>query len=305
MKGIEYHPFRSRQAREKYLKAYDNTEKFWPVPHESKMVDTSYGQTLVRISGPEDAPPLVLLHGVCCSSLMWMPQIEALSKDFHTFAVDDIYDYGRSIYTKAVKSPVDYVNWLDGLFNALELENNINLMGLSYGGWQTSQYMLRFPERLNSIVLIAPAATVLPTGLPVGGLFFRPAMRAFLTRLIPETFFDMHMRWMVKNYIKRDQNAAISFVHCYSTASKCFKPKTPPLPTVLSDHQLKNINIPVLVLIGEKEIIYPAKKALERLNRVAPQVKTALIPAAGHDLVWTQTDLVNQKILEFLRESGA
>ncbi|MDD2621120.1 MAG: hypothetical protein PHC92_10695 [Syntrophomonadaceae bacterium] len=55
----------------------------------------------------------------------------------------------------------------------------------------------------------------------------------------------------------------------------------------------------MLVLIGEKEIIYPAKKALERLNRVAPQIKTALIPAAGYDLVWTQTNLVNQKILEF------
>lgn len=39
MEASEYHPFSSRHAREKYLKAYDNMEKFWPVPHEGKMVD--------------------------------------------------------------------------------------------------------------------------------------------------------------------------------------------------------------------------------------------------------------------------
>jgi pimeloyl-ACP methyl ester carboxylesterase len=47
-----------------------------------------------------------------------------------------------------VKKPDDFVQWLDELFTALELDK-INLMGFSYGGWQASLYAISFPQRLN------------------------------------------------------------------------------------------------------------------------------------------------------------
>lgn len=303
MRTAEYHPFKSPSARDKYLKAYDDTEKFWPVPSESKMVNTSYGRTLVRISGPEGAPPLVLLHGMGCSSLMWLPQIKELSKDYRAFAIDDIYDYGRSIYTKAVNGPDDYVSWLNELFDRLELEN-INLIGMSYGGWQASQYAIRLSKRLNTIVLIAPAATILPGSFPMRAGFAIPALRTFLTLVMPEHFFEIQMRWLVKDYLKKDRKAAESFVHCYSLASKCFAPKPTPGPTVLRDSELSSIRTPALFIVGENERIYPAKKALRRLNSIAPQIETALIPDAGHDLLWAQAEMVNMKILKFLQSKG-
>ena len=58
-----------------------------------------------------------------------MPNIEALSTQYRTYAVDNIYDCGRSIYTRPLKSPDDFVHWLDELFTALELGDHINLMG--------------------------------------------------------------------------------------------------------------------------------------------------------------------------------
>jgi hypothetical protein len=39
--------------------------------------------------------------------------------------------------------------------------------------------------------------------------------------------------------------------------------------------------------------IYSAHSAVKRLKTVAPQIKTEIIPNAGHDLLWVQTDLVN------------
>jgi len=48
------------------------------------------------------------------------------------------------------------VEWLDELIMALKLENSVNIVGHSYGGWLTSQYALKFPENLNKIVLLAP-----------------------------------------------------------------------------------------------------------------------------------------------------
>ena len=88
VKMTAYHPFRSVEAKERYLLLYDSIAKKWPIDSESRMVDTFYGQTFVRISGQVDAPPLVLLPGVNENSLQWMPNIEDLSNDYRTFAID-------------------------------------------------------------------------------------------------------------------------------------------------------------------------------------------------------------------------
>lgn len=53
--------------------------------------------------------------------------------------MDGIYGNGRSICTKIIRSPNEFVDWLDELIIALELESGINVMGHSYGGWLTSR----------------------------------------------------------------------------------------------------------------------------------------------------------------------
>lgn len=63
---------------------------------------------------------------------------------------------------------------------------------------------------------------------------------------------------------------------------------------------MSTLHVPSLYLVGENEKVYSARKALERLNRVAPQIKTGLIPQAGHDLWIVQAELVTSTILDFL-----
>ena len=128
MEITSYHPFKSEKAKERYLKFYDTEAKKWPVDSETRTVDTSYGQTFLRISGPVGTQPLVLLPGINTSSLMWIPNIEALSKYYRTYALDNIYDNGRSVYTRPITSADDFVKWLDKLFNVLEFGDKINLM---------------------------------------------------------------------------------------------------------------------------------------------------------------------------------
>ena len=47
--------------------------------------------------------------------------IEALSQDFRIYAVDAIYDDGRSVNSRPVKTTEDATGWLDRLFEALGL----------------------------------------------------------------------------------------------------------------------------------------------------------------------------------------
>ena len=291
-----HHPFRSAKAREKFLRLYDQRAKKWPIPSESRMVETSYGQTFVRINGPADARPLVLLHGVSGNSLQWQPNITALSQSFRTYTLDNIYDQGRSVYTKPFSGPDDFVNWLDELFNTLDLGQDIKLMGLSYGGWLTAQYALHFPKRLNKIILIAPAGTVLP-------LSFKWVVRAILCAIPRRRFTRSFMFWLLHDLAEQGPSGRASLERLVDEAylaSRSFKPKRLVNPTVLNDEQWGRMKVPALFLVGENEKIYSAQKALERLREVAPQIETELIPGAGHDLTVVQAEMIQDKVLNFL-----
>lgn len=90
----------------------------------------------------------------------------------------------------------------------------------------------------------------------------------------------------------------------FEMAMKCFKIKQGVLPTVLSDVELQRLKIPVLFLVGENETCYNGLDAINRLNKVAPNIETELIKGTGHDLMFTHTDMVNKRILEFLKKGS-
>jgi pimeloyl-ACP methyl ester carboxylesterase len=220
--------------------------------------------------------------------------------DFQTFAVDNIYDNGRSVFTRMFRTPDDFVNWLDELFDVLGLEDNINLVGLSYGGWLTSQYALRFPSRLNRIVLIAPVATVKP-------LRFDWIWRAGLCVVPHPFFFHNLMDWMLPDLAASGASGRALLdeeIESGIVASQCFKPKTMVNPTVLTDEEWRSLQVPALFLVGENERLYPAGEAAGRLNSIAPEIQTEILPGCGHDLTVLQAELVNQKILVFLMAPG-
>jgi pimeloyl-ACP methyl ester carboxylesterase len=301
MSMTPYHPFRSAAAKTEYLTRYDEMAQAWPVPSECQMVDTAYGQTFVRISGPVDAPPLALLPGAGTNSLQWLFNIEALSKHHRTYAVDSLIhmgDVGRSIFTRPITSGDDVVQWLNDLFDGLGLENNINLLGGFYGGWSASQYTLRASDRLSKVVLIAPAGMVLP---------FRGAymMRSMFINIVPrrKTFLRF-FKWSFKDLANKDVQFLESMADDFMASSKCFVPINPkqmPRLTALTDEELQQIQTPTLFLVGENEVLYSAQKAVSRLKAVAPHIQTEMIPNAGHDLLLVQTKLVNGMIVDFLR----
>jgi pimeloyl-ACP methyl ester carboxylesterase len=296
-----YHPFKSQKAKVQYLSYYDSRAKQWPVASECRYIETSYGQTFVRISGPEGAPSLVLLPSANASSLIWLSNIKALSESFRVYAVDNIYDVGRSVYSRPFKRPDDFTRWLDDLFTGLALGDSVNLMGYSYGGWISSQYALRHPERLRKVVMIAPPATII--NLP--GEW---AWRAILS-VIPHKYFmkKLLVDWMFEDLANRKDEYSKGKIDDLLTDAimvlKCYKMKMMVSPTVLSDEELRSIKIPALFLVGEHEKIYSAVDAVKRIHFIAPQIKTEIVRNASHDLPISQREYFNKRVIEFLKQS--
>lgn len=295
-----FHPFKTENSKEEYLKLYDKRAKKWPVPSSTKMINTSYGQTFVRISGQEGAPPLVLMHGIGGNSLQWMSNVESLSRHYKVFAIDNVYDNGRSIPIKIMTNANDYVSWLNELFDALALQDRINIVGLSYGGWITTQYALKFPNRLNKVVLLAPVGTV-------AQLSPWWIVRAVSVALPFKYFSRKFVYWLAKDTVNSgEKGRSLVEEHIDETfmAVRSFKGRRMVNPSVLTDEELQHIEVPVLFMVGENEKIYSPHKVIERLNRVDPKIRTKLIMNAGHDLAMAQAEVVDKFVLEFLNRSS-
>jgi pimeloyl-ACP methyl ester carboxylesterase len=296
-KNTSYHPFKSEKLKATYLILYEKNSRKWPANSISKFVDTSYGKTFVRVTGPNNGLPLVLLHGSGGSSLDWLPYIEALSGAYRTYAIDGIYGNGKSVYTKTVRNSDDYVQWLNELFRALGINGNINLMGLSYGGWIAGQYLVHHPKGLKKVVLIAPAATVLPIspqwlGRMMVGLFpFRACKKYFFRGVCG-----------VQDLSKVGEAEQEKFLDGVMFASEAFKPIPTAMPTIIQDKELRAITVPTLIIIGEYENMYSAQKAVQRIGQVAPYVNTTIIPGTGHLLTLMKKDVVKAVVLDFLKK---
>lgn len=293
-----FHPFRSEQAKAEYHTLYNKRAEKWTVASETRIIETPSGQTFVRVSGHATNPPLVLLPGSLGTSLTWIPNIAALSAHYRTYALDSIYDFGLSVSHQRIKKVDDIIIWLHEVLAVLVPDEQVNLIGLSYGGWVTSQYVLRFPEQIRKAVLLAPAFTILPAS-------FTLMLWALLTRLPIPRLRKQFYYWLLEDTVQSGESGRASVdeaVADWNVGERCFGTLPAVPPTILKDVELRDFKVPALFLVGENEKIYSAQKAISRINRIAPQIQTEIIPRAGHDLTFVQAERVTQKILDFLKE---
>ena len=90
-----------------------------------------------------------------------------------------------------------------------------------------------------------------------------------------------------------------TFIHLMEMVTRYCYPAIM-LPTVYTDEELNKIETPALLLIGAGEKIYNPKKAMDRAQRLMPNLTTEVIPNVGHTLNMEQPEIINQRILQFL-----
>lgn len=296
-KSLPY-PFKSQKGEIEYLAAYDAMMKYWPIPYESIDIPGTYGITHLVSSGPKDAPPLVLLHGGRASLTMWSANVSDFSRDYRVYAIDIIGQPGKSIPDKTLKNRDDLNPWFTELLDALNITQT-SLVGQSYGGWFALNYALHKPERVNKIALISPAACFLPLNwqhaMRGAGMFFFPSRKAMMSFKLWETYpKNIQSPENLAFFNAKTEQLYLGFKH--------FRCRGEANPDIFSDDEMRSLQVPILLLIGQQEVIYDPTASIERARRLIPHVDASLIPEASHDLSYFQAKVVDERVLGFLKD---
>ena len=283
MKSIYKSAEGERAVRERYLKFLT----YWPVPNQQLRVPTREGETFVVVSGPEDAPALVLLHGASGNAAMWMGDVATWAKEYRVYAIDVIGDAGLSAPSRPPLVSDAHALWLDDVLQGLHLEH-ASFLGVSNGGWLALDYATRHPDRVESLVVLCPggiirAKNILITALPflLLGKWGARRVREMILGRMPPSPSKAHQAFA--DFI------ALIFQH--------LRPRTARHP-ILRDEQLRRLTMPVLVILGGKDVIFDSAAIKQRVEHTLPHAEIRYLPEAGH-FIPGQT----APILDFLMKS--
>jgi pimeloyl-ACP methyl ester carboxylesterase len=269
--------FRSIEGEGRFMAAYDAVLKEWPVEYQSLHVPTRLGSTHVIASGPLNAPPVVLLPSMAATATLWRPNVSALSRYFRTYSVDVIGQVGKSVPTRRIRSRDEFADWLVDVMDGLGVRR-ASFVGSSYGAF---------------LAMIGPAATFVGFSwrfyyaMMVKGpvlRVFRKRRRQLATKL-PDGMPLATNGWGRLMAVTMAESARPNLV----------------TPRVFSKRELGAVRAPTLLLVGEHERLYDAHSAVKIAQERMPGLVGEVIPDATHLASMAQPEIVNARIICFLR----
>ncbi len=283
--------FEDQQQRSEFLAAYDRVmADRWPVPWQSKQIETRFGTTHVIESGPADGKPIVLLHGGGTCSAMWFSIVGYLAEaGYRTIAFDRVGDVGRSTIKELPDDAQKLADWLLDCLDATGLDSP-PMIGLSYGAFLNINFARYYPDRIDSIVMLTP-----------GGVFAKLRLWWTLRMMIS---IGSGYRPLIRNafsYISGGREPDADLFELARLAWSIWKgPEY--MPPVYSDEELRAVTHPSLLLVGDRDVIYSPTKVIQRARNTMPNLAAELIPGGGHTLSTDEPKAVSQRVVSFLAE---
>jgi pimeloyl-ACP methyl ester carboxylesterase len=254
--------------------------------------------------------PLFLVHGFGAKKETWLAQVPDLSKHFKVIRFDN-RGAGKSERPEGSYTMDVFADDINNLMDHLGIEK-ANICGWSLGGMIVQNFVLKYPNRVNKVILINTNY-----GFPdEGGPEVYKNMRLNDLELKKE---DHVKAWWsgirTGFYIKfRKQMEAEPSKKWYGvwSAEDLIKESVINPPTAkdinmqagaLKTHntfdRLDTIKNPTLILTASHDRLTP-KSSMEKIHEKIPNSTLVVIEKAGHDSPLEKTPEVNQAIIEFL-----
>ncbi len=242
------------------------------------------------ISGPEDAPPLVLSNSLGATLDMWDPQHDALAKRFRVIRYDTRGHGGSDLppgpYTLD-EVGTDVIELLDHL----HIER-AHFAGLSLGGMTGMWLGANKPERIDKLILLCTSEKL---GPPEMWADRANTVREKGTGAIVDTTLE---RWFTEGYRKRFDLSVVramfesiddeGYANCCAVIQQMDQTAT-----------ISNIAAPTLVIAGAQDPATPPEHA-ERLAAAIPDARLEVLDPGAHLINVERPEAVTELIVEHL-----
>jgi len=247
-----------------------------------------------------DGPAIILLHELGGSTDTWADlQPSLVAAGFRTVALD-LRGAGRSEVPAAPYSLADLADDVLTLLGVLGLSQAF-FIGLAVGGMLALQLAVTSRSRVLGLVLL-DATLVIPEATAAyarhrAATVLREGMAAVVDQSISRSFpppVAAACPQVISAYRARFlQNDP----HGYALAS---------LAALEVDFRgaAAGIDLPVLVLVGEHDLLFPPEQA-QMLARALPQATYHVIPGAGHFPPLQTPEMVSERVVSFLGQCVA
>lgn len=269
-------------------------ERETAMPPSMRMVTTPLGGVAVAMAGPEDGPPVMLVHGTAGWSGFWRNVTRHLAaRGWRVIAVDlPPFGYSERDPRARYRRQDQAARLADVL--AQTAGRPAVVVGHSFGGGPAAELALIAPERLKSLVLVdaalgtpdpAPRAPNLVQRLAGRGWIAQPLTSASVTN--PAATGEL-LRSMLAR--REAADAWIATIQAPMRREGTTAGYAAWLPALLTDDDgaasrrsaaLQGMSVPVSLIWGEADTVTPIAQG-ERIARLTRARSFARLPGVGH-----------------------
>ncbi|WP_035757152.1 alpha/beta fold hydrolase [Hugenholtzia roseola] len=255
--------YQNPEAAKTLTRLYHQTLQKLRLPLRSLFLETSFGKTHVLISGNQDLPPLLVLHGLNASAPSALEALEKLSGQYQLIGIDTI---GQANYSQAKErlSVADgsYGRWLEEILLGLKIES-APFVSISYGAFVLQKLIAFAPKRIEKAIF------VVPSGLANSSFsaYFRQLLLPLLRFRLSKKESDLK-RFMGAFYTEIEAESLE--LHKTLLLGVKMDYRRPPELTLAEG---KKLEAPVYALLAEDDVFFPTPQTLKRLAALFPHFK--------------------------------
>ena len=283
-------------------------ERYVEVPTTPLWAKGGAASVRVRYVVRGEGPALVLVHGLGASLSVWNENIEELSRAHRVFALD-LPGHGESdkpgeLYYDSISG----AHFLTSFMDAVGIDN-ATLMGNSAGGHIAAACALRYPQRLDRLILVSSAGLgremawfLRASSLPLLGELLQLPIFRNVDNLKRAVFYEPPR---LNDALLEDLTRAHSHPGAKRAVLRAIRSEMSIWG--LRKHmqlfpELKEFRKPLLIIWGREDRIIPVSHA-HRAGEVLDG-KVHIIPRSGH---WPQLETpeeFNEVVLGFLSRTA-
>jgi pimeloyl-ACP methyl ester carboxylesterase len=257
-----------------------------------------------------EGPPILFVHGLSGSWQNWLEQLPVFASDHRVVAID-LPGFGYSPMPTHKITISGYARALDGVMDVLGIDAAA-VVGNSMGGFVATELAIAFPQRVERLVLAAPAG-ISSYGNRIGLRWARIARAA-------RPLLSAQMGWLAAHADAVTQWPRLRDVVMHDIAYRPAK-----LPAALAAEQLRGagkpgfvealeaclhydfrdrlpeIVCPTLVVWGNRDRVIPVRDA-DVFMELIPSARKVILADTGHIPMLERPSYFNQLLEQFLSE---